>query len=240
MLIYPAIDILGGACVRLRQGRYDAVTEYSRDPVAMAQRFVDEGAEALHVVDLDGARIGSPSDDGLILKIRERCALRMQVGGGLRTGPDASRLLDAGVQRVILGTRALTDPDGVAELLTEYGSDRIVAAVDAREGRVLGGGWLEDGRRDVTAHLDALADLGITDVVYTDVTRDGTMSAPDLEGTRRVIRRGFRTVASGGIATLADLRALREGGAAGAVLGSALYRDSIRLGDAIQEARGSC
>jgi phosphoribosylformimino-5-aminoimidazole carboxamide ribotide isomerase len=238
MRIWPAVDLLDGRCVRLYKGRYDRVTEYDRDPVAVAERFAADGARALHVVDLDGAREGRPVNAGVVLEIRRRVDLPLQVGGGVRDDDDVARYLDAGVDRVVLGTGAVRRPDWLSRLVARHGPAAVAGGVDVRDGEVVVEGWREGsgvGRDDL---LGALADAGVETVVYTDTVRDGTLTRPDVEGARRVVRAGFRTLVAGGISRPEDIAALREAGAAGAVVGSALYTGALTLEAATAAARG--
>lgn len=232
MRVWPALDLLGGRCVRLYRGRYDRATEFARDPIAVAGRFADEGADGLHVVDLDGARDARPAHAETVLELRGRLDLPLQVGGGLRRTEDVGRYLEAGVDRVVLGTAAVREPGRIRRLLDAWGADRIAAAVDVREGRVVVEGWREDAGMECSAFLDRLDGLGIRTVVYTDTMRDGTVTSPDVEGTRGVVERGFRTLAAGGVSSAADVRALREAGVEGVVIGSALYTGELTLEDA--------
>lgn len=236
MKIWPAVDLLDGRCVRLYRGRYDEVTEYSRDPASVAGGFVGRGAGALHVVDLDGAREGRPVNADTVLEIRRRVDVPLQVGGGLRDDVDVERYLEAGVDRVILGTAAVRDPDWIARLVERHGPEVVAAGVDVREDRVLTEGWTEAASLDRDGLLDALDACGVETVVYTDTTRDGTLTVPDVEGARRVAARGFRTLVAGGVSRLEHVRRLREAGAAGVVIGSALYTGAIELEDALRVA----
>jgi len=236
VIVYPAVDLLRGACVRLYRGDYEQATEYSRDPAAVARQFVREGAEALHMVDLDGAREGSPENADLVLDVREQIDVPMQVGGGLRRTEDVARYLDAGVDRVIIGTASAESPEWLASLLDRFGPDRVAAGVDVKEGEVMVRGWLEGSGATVDEALEALAELGVETVVYTDVTRDGTLSRPNVEGARRVADAGFRTLAAGGISRPGHLRDLRRAGVHGAVVGSALYEGEMTLAEALEAA----
>lgn len=237
MILYPAIDLLRGSCVRLFRGDYDRVTEHSRDPVEVARRFVDGGARALHVVDLDGAREGKPVNADAVASIRKTVDVPLQVGGGLRDRGQVSHYLEGGVDRVILGTGAAERPGWLGRLVDEFGPDRIAAGVDVRNGEVVVRGWLEGtgaGLEEVISHVEA---AGVRTVVYTDVTRDGTLTEPDVDGVARLVRRGFRTVAAGGIARPGHLSRLQEAGAYGAVVGSALYQGTMTLSDALEASR---
>lgn len=232
MLIWPAVDLLDGRCVRLYQGRYDEVTEFSRDPVEVAAAFAEEGARAIHVVDLDGAREGEPVNVDLVREIRRRVDLPMQVGGGLRDADQVARYLEDGVDRVILGTGAARRPDWVAGLVEEHGPDAIAAGVDVREGEVVVEGWTEGSGVSKEEVLDRLSEAGVETVVYTDTVRDGTLGRPDVDGAEEVISRGFRTLVAGGISRADDIEALREAGASGVVIGSALYHGTLSLPEA--------
>lgn len=238
MRVWPAVDLLEGRCVRLYRGRYDEVTEHGRDPVAVARRFVDEGARALHVVDLDGARDGEPRHADLVLRLREVLDVPMQVGGGLRAEEDADRYLDAGVDRVILGTAAVTEPGRVARLVGRHGPRAVGVGVDVRDGQVVVEGWTEESGLARDELLDRLDDVGVETVVYTDTTRDGTLTVPDVEGAREVAARGFCTLVAGGVSRAEDVAALRRAGAAGVVIGSALYTGALTLEEALRAAGG--
>lgn len=232
MRVYPAIDLLDGACVRLYRGSYDRVTEFSRDPAAVAERFVEEGARALHVVDLDGAREGRPVQLETVLGIARSVPVPVQVGGGLRSDEAVARCLDGGVRRVVLGTGAVRDPDWLGALVARFGPARVAAGVDVEDGTVMAEAWREGSGVPLEAHLEALEARGVRTVVYTDTTRDGTLTAPDVEGARTVVERGFRTLAAGGISRPEHLSALREAGVAGAVVGRALYEGGLTLAEA--------
>lgn len=236
MRIWPAVDLLEGRCVRLYRGRYDEVTEYSRDPAAVAEGFVERGAEALHVVDLDGARDGRPVHRSTVLEIRRRVDVPLQVGGGLRDDGDVERYLEAGVDRVILGTGAVRDPDWLARLVERHGPEAVAAGVDVREDRVLTDGWTEAASLDREGLLDVLQARGVRTVVYTDTTRDGTLTVPDVTGAGEVVARGFHTLVAGGISRLEDVRRLREAGVDGAVIGSALYTGDLELEEVLRVA----
>ena len=236
MLILPAIDLLEGRCVRLEQGDYGRVTRFGDDPLAVARGFLAEGAAALHVVDLDGARLGRPVHADVVLALCREAYVPVQVGGGIRAAEDVERYLDGGAERVVLGTVAARDAGWLGEIIEQWGPDRVAAAVDARRGRVVVEGWTETCGVSVDRLLDRLELTGLCTVVYTDTRRDGTLTGPDVEGTARIVRRGFRTFAAGGIRTASHLTALRRAGAVGAVLGSALYRGTLTLAEALVAA----
>lgn len=237
MLIFPAIDLLEGRCVRLRQGRFDQVTVYSDDPAETARSFVAQGAEALHVVDLEGARLGKAKNLDSIHRIREAVPVFLQVGGGIRTFALGSRLLESGVDRVVCGTAAADDPRLVAKLLERYGPDYVAAAVDLRGGRVAVRGWEEESERSLEEVLAGLRAAGARWVVCTDVTRDGMRAGPSLDSARRLIDEGFRVIVAGGVAAPEHIVRLRGVGAAGCIIGSALYEGALTLADALEHAR---
>ena len=239
MVIYPAIDLLGGACVRLYQGDYDAVTRFSDDPLAVARSFAAQGADALHVIDLDGARDGAPAHIDLVVRIAAEVGVPVQVGGGIRRLENLATYLESGVHRVLVGTAAVSDPEWLADAVTRYGPDRVAAAVDVRDGEVLTDGWLAGSGRDVDSVAASLTEIGIRTVLYTDTRRDGTLTSVDADGSRRLVEAGFRVIAAGGVCSLADIRNLLVAGASGAVIGSALYQGRITLSAARAEATGS-
>lgn len=236
MRVWPAVDLLDGRCVRLRRGRFDEVTEYDRDPLAVARRFVEDGARALHVVDLDGAREGEPRHVDEILRLRRALEVPMQAGGGLRSAGDVDRYLEAGVDRVILGTAAVRRPDRVARLVERHGPSAVAVGVDVRDGRIVVEGWTEESALARDEMLRRLRELSVETIIYTDTTRDGTLTVPDVEGAREVAERGFRTLVAGGVSRAEDVAALREAGAAGVVIGSALYTGDLALADARRAA----
>jgi phosphoribosylformimino-5-aminoimidazole carboxamide ribotide isomerase len=238
MIVFPAIDILGGACVRLLRGDYGEATRFSDDPLAVARGFAAAGAPWIHVVDLDGARDGTPVHGGLVRAIAAETGLPVQAGGGIRTLEDAAACLDAGVRRVMLGTAAARQPGLLSEAVDRWGPDRVAAAVDVRDGRVVVEGWLADAGLAPGALLGRLRECGIEVVLHTDTTRDGTLGSANVAGARALAAEGFRVIAAGGVASLDDVRGLREAGADGCVIGSALYRGTLRLEAALACAEG--
>ena len=236
MVVYPAIDLLGGACVRLYQGDYEAVTRFSDDPVAVACSFAALGAEALHVVDLDGARTGTPVHAAVVSRIISATGLPVQVGGGIRCAEDLDTYLEAGVHRVLVGTAAVSDPGWLAAAIRSYGHDRVAAAVDVRDGEVVIDGWLAGSGRDIDSVTASLRPLGIQTLLYTDTRRDGTLTSVDVGGTRQLAEAGFSVIAAGGVSSVSDVRKLRLAGAVGAVIGSALYRGRLTLAEALEAA----
>ncbi len=238
MILYPAIDIRGGQAVRLLQGDYARETAYDADPVDAAGRWAGEGAQFLHVVDLDGARAGEPRNLDAVRRIAAAVESPIQVGGGLRDAASVAAVLEAGAARVVIGTAALRDPAFLEAALSEHG-ERIVVSVDAREGKVSLSGWTESSDVDVA---DAVADLGARGVrrfLCTAIEVDGTMAGPALDELRRIAAgTDAEVIASGGVGTIADLQALAELGAAtpnleGAIVGRALYERRFSVADGI-------
>lgn len=239
MIVYPAIDIRGGRCVRLIEGDYDRETVFAADPVDAALRWAAQGAEWLHVVDLDGAREGKPANLEAIARIRRAVTIPMQLGGGLRTEDDVARAFDLGIDRAILGTAAIREPALVARLAVRWG-DRLAVGLDARDGLLAASGWLdqtEERAEDVALRLRA---LGIHAFIYTDIRRDGTLSGPNLSALASLVSLLDRgVIASGGIGTIADVEAVARTGADGVIIGRALYDGRIDLPTAIVAGRAA-
>jgi len=237
VIVYPAIDIRGGRCVRLVEGDFARETVYDADPVAAARRWADAGAEWLHVVDLDGAVAGVPVNEETIARIRKAVDLPMQVGGGLRRLDDIEHMLASGVTRAILGTAALREPELVHAAAARWG-DRIAVGLDARDGKLAASGWLEQSEVPVIAAAQRLAAAGVSSFIFTDIRRDGQLSGPNLASLGELIEAvDAAVIASGGIGTLDDLRATAEAGAAGTIVGRALYDRRVDLRDAIAVTR---
>ncbi len=240
MMVIPAVDILGGQAVRLRQGDYDSVVERRGNPVELAREWAAAGAELIHVVDLDGARGGHPVNRAAIERICRTVPVPIEVGGGLRSAEAVAAVLEGGAARAVLGTAALKSPALLREVVERWG-DRIVVGIDARDGYVATEGWREGSVTLATDFAREVAELGVKHIIYTDISRDGTLSGPNMTAVGEVARAvGFPVIASGGVGTLDDLRAL--GGApaivAGVIVGAALYSGAIDLAQAIAEARG--
>lgn len=244
MIVYPAIDMRGGRCVRLRQGDFAAETVFADDPADAARRWVDEGAAWLHVVNLDGAlgEVGADSPNLAALERILRVApAPVQFGGGVRSLEDVARLLGLGVARVILGTVAVRQPEVVAEAVAQHGAERVAVGIDARDGRVTVQGWTEAAETTAPELAARMAALGVRHAIYTDVGRDGMLVGVNVEGTVGLARAsGLQVIASGGVASLDDVRALKareDEGIAGVIIGMALYRGAIRLPEALAVAR---
>lgn len=238
MQILPAIDILGGRVVRLLRGSFEDVTFYNADPVEEAKRWEAEGAEWLHVVDLDGAANGEPANIACVEAIVRAVSIPVQTGGGIRSLETLERLYSAGVARTVLGTALVADPELVGEAAYRYPG--VVAGIDARDGRVAIQGWRQGTEREVEELVDEFAAHGVQRVVYTDIARDGAQTGPNLDAYRSLVgRTAMRVMASGGISGIDDIVALREiGGLEGVIVGRALYEGTLDLGEAIAAARG--
>lgn len=237
MILYPAVDILDGRAVRLVQGEFDDVTRYHDDPVDAARAWLDAGARALHVVDLDGARAGSPRHTTTLHEIASLSDVPIQLGGGIRSPEHVSTALENGASRVVIGTAAYRDPSFLDAVVSEHG-DRVAVAVDVRGGRVSAAGWTEDTGLDPLSAIDSLAARGVRSFVYTNVDRDGMLSGPDLDEARRVAERvSGSLVWSGGVGDLSHLTALSELPIEGVIVGKALYegRFSVAEGQAALE-----
>ncbi len=229
MNIYPAIDIKNGKCVRLFQGQADQVTEYGDDPVQMAQKWISQGAKRLHLVDLDGAFTGSESARAAILEIRKTTSIPLQVGGGIRTLEDVKVYLDAGIDRVIVGTIAINNPLLLKEMIASYG-EKIIVSVDAKDGYVTTDGWVKASKTTATDFFKELNQLNVRTVVYTDIARDGAMIGPNVDalGKASQVFKGV-VIASGGVSSETDLENLKEVGINDAIVGKALYEGSFDL-----------
>ena len=237
MTIFPAIDLKDGQCVRLVQGRADRKTVYSDQPEAVARKFAQEGAAWLHVVDLDGAFTGSSRNLKSIEKIAQAVDLPFQVGGGLRSRADVKRILELGAARVIIGTKAVSAPEFVQELLEEFGPEKIVLGIDAREGRVAVEGWVSTAELSAEEFGTTMRELGVTTAVFTDISRDGLLAGPNIAATRNMaVKTGLEIIASGGVASLKDLQELKKleaVGVSGVIIGKALYNGSFSLAEAL-------
>ena len=234
MEVIPAIDLREGRCVRLYQGNYDRETVYSEDPVAVARQWQEQGASRLHLVDLDGAAQGNLANLDIIAAIAAQSPIPVQVGGGIRSLSSAKELLAMGVDRVVIGTAALKDPSLVAQLCQRYGSPRVVVAVDAMEGLVAVQGWQEMTSVTAVELGKRMAGLGVERLLYTDISRDGTLSEPNFSGNAQLVEStGLAVLASGGVASLEHIVQLAETGVEGVIVGRALYTRDLELPAAI-------
>lgn len=237
--VFPAVDISQGKCVRLLQGRFGTETVYSDDPVEVARGFARAGARWLHIVDLDGAKTGVASNRELVVEVVKSARCPVQAGGGVRTMDDVEELLAAGANRVVLGTVALEDPEAMQRACERFG-ERIAVSLDARGGELASHGWTVGTGVPVVEAIDRFEDAGVSWFIYTDVSRDGTLSGPDVGGLLRVAQAtSLPVVASGGIGTLEELKTvarLRSEGIAGAIVGRAFYEGKFDVREAIHAA----
>lgn len=239
MQIIPAIDLSEGKCVRLRRGDMAQKTVYSDNPVAFALRWQQEGAQILHLVDLDGAMTGSSANLPAVEAIVAAVEIPVQLGGGLRTNADVRRVFDVGVRWAIMGTSALSDKEAVAQAIADF-PDRIVAGIDARDGFVAVAGWVQDSRVSAVNLAVQVDRLGVARIIFTDIATDGMMQGPNLGSTRRVAEAvEIPVIASGGVSSLDDVRAvcrLADVGVVGMIIGRALYESGLSLPEAIAVA----
>jgi len=241
-VVIPAVDIRGGAAVRLAQGDYSRETVYNADPLDAARRWVDAGASRLHLVDLDAARSGDAANRDIVVRIARECEVPVEIGGGVRSLDVVREYLDAGVRWVIVGTAAVTDPDFVREAASVY-PDRVILGIDARDGIVKTAGWMESSKISATELAHSYADVKIAAIIYTDISRDGVGGGVDLDGTLRMAQKSpFPVIASGGVHTAADIGRVAShftDGIAGVVVGRALYEGTLTLEAALEQAERS-
>lgn len=241
MIVFPAIDIRGGKCVRLTQGSFAAETVFAQDPVAVARQWAQAGAQFLHLVDLDGAVAGKPVNSAVVQAIVRAVSIPVQLGGGIRDIATIAGVLNAGVYRVILGSVAVKQPELVAEACTRFG-ERIVVGIDARAGRVAVNGWCTDSGVPVKDLAQRMVSCGVKRLIYTDIARDGTLTGVNVAATNELAAAaGIPVIASGGVSSLYDITALREkaqDGIEGVIIGKALYTGDIDLAAAIAAAQG--
>ena len=220
---------MGGGVVRLRRGDFNAATKYHESPLAVARELVSQGAACLHLIDLDGARRGAPAHAGLICEMAAELPVPVQVGGGIRGAQQARHYLQNGVERIILGTMVMEDRRQFRALVEDYGAQRVLVSLDVDRGRVATRGWQEHSDCGLDEVLQLLRELGVAELIVTDVSRDGSMEGPGLSLTRRVAQAGFRVTAAGGVRNMDDLDALAAAGAAAAIVGRALYEGGMDL-----------
>lgn len=235
MKILPAIDILDGKCVRLVKGEFDTKKVYSSDPLAVAKKFEQQGAKMLHVVDLDAAKIGKPVNQELILNIVKVVSIPIEVGGGIRDIETARTYLNNGVQKIVIGTRAIDDVAFLYSLIQEFGNNRIVVAVETRKGKITKNGWQENTGKNYLEFAKELKAIGVVEILFTDVDKDGTLTEPNFEAIKKLIDLGIQVIASGGISDLASIKKLNNMRASAVILGKALYENKILLKDALKE-----
>lgn len=235
--LYPAIDMKDGKCVRLYQGDYDQQTIYGDSPFEMAKSFVEQGADWIHLVDLDGAKDGTKPHADEVVKIKQELGISVQIGGGIRSLEDAAFYLDKGIDRVIIGSLTVKEPELVEEMLSKFGGDRIVLGLDAKDGFVATHGWLETSELTAVEVGNRFAKAGAKHIVFTDIAMDGTLAGPNLEATKTLAKEtGLNVIVSGGISSLDDIRAVKaaakESTIAGVIVGKAIYSGRFTVAQA--------
>ena len=237
MIIYPAIDIKDGRCVRLVQGKFNDVTVYSDHPVEMALKFEQLGAQYLHVVDLDGARLGEPQNIAAISEMAVQVGIPLQLGGGIRSIEMIEIILCKGIQRVILGTSAVKNPELIKKAVQTFGNS-LAVAIDAKDGMVAIEGWAKTSEFTAIGFAKKMEDLGAKTIIYTDISRDGMLKGPNLKAMEDMTKAvNIEVIASGGVTSIQDIKNLKEIGMAGAIVGKALYTGDIDLQEAIAIAK---
>ena len=238
MIILPAIDLFGGSAVRLLKGDYAQMTIYDPDPVNTALKFAEEGAEWVHIVDLEGARSGEAVNLPTVMRIRDACGLKCEVGGGVRSLGMIERYLGAGVERVILGTSAATQEGFAASAVSTFGSEHVAVGVDIRDGRVSVKGWLEDSGLDAFDFCRKMQDAGVRVIICTDISRDGAMKGTNTGLYAKMSSSlDAKIIASGGVSSLDDVKALAGLGLYGAIIGKAYYTGAVKISEAIEAAK---
>ena len=237
MYIIPAIDLRDGKCVRLIQGQYDRQINYEDDPVKQAEEFSLAGAKWLHIVDLDGAKVGRPVNTDTISAIAALEQFKIEVGGGIREETSIKQLLDIGAERVIIGTKAVSDFEWFSEMAEKF-VGKIVLGLDARGPKVATHGWTQDSTTDLLEFATEAAKLPLAAIIYTDITKDGMMTGPNFERTKALVQAvEVGVVASGGISEIADIKKLADLGAEAAIIGRSLYEGRLDLSDAIKATK---
>jgi len=237
MIIYPAIDLLDGQCVRLSQGRYDQVTVYSDDPSAVAAGFASDGAKWIHMVDLNAAKTGTPVNQSIIETVVKQTGLKVQTGGGIRNLDTLRRLIEEiGVSRCVIGTSAIRDRAFTQKALALYG-DKIAIGLDARNGEIAVDGWTSGSGVNVIEFARIMQGIGAQTVIYTDIARDGMLTGPAAESTRELVEAtGLSVIASGGIGSEEDITLISASGCSGVIVGKAIYEGKVRLSICLQNA----
>ena len=237
MILYPAIDIYGAQAVRLYKGDYNQMTVYNPDPVKVAEDFVAKGAQCIHMVDLEGAKLGTTPNLETICRIKEQTGLFCQVGGGIRSMDTVKTYLDAGLDRVILGTAAVVSPDFAKQAVDMYGT-KIAVGADLKDGFVAVKGWVEKSQLDAITFCRQMESIGIKTLVCTDISKDGAMQGPNHELYRTLSEQlGMQIIASGGVSSIDDIRRLAELNIHGAIVGKSYYTGAVDLAEAIEVAK---
>lgn len=235
MRLYPAIDIKDGKCVRLKQGLFNDVNVYSDNPWEIACQFEKDGAGFIHVVDLDGALRGRSVNAEVIKKIASCVNIPIELGGGIRTLDNIGEVLELGVYRAIIGTKAVENPDFIREAIEKFGAEHIVVGVDAKDGYVAIEGWEKLSDQTALSMALAMKDMGVKTIVYTDISKDGMLQGPNIEQTKLLSdKTGIDIIASGGVSCMEDLQRINEAGIHGAIIGKAIYEKKVILKDAVK------
>lgn len=235
MKLFPVIDVKNGYCVRLRQGQFQDIEVYSHFPVKIAKNWEQLGASFIHIVDLDGALVGHSVNGDIIKEIVSAVSIPVQVGGGVRTIMDIENLLNLGVTRVVIGTKAVENPAFVREAINAFGVDKILVAIDAKNGMVAIEGWEKMSTYNAVSLAKKMKEYGVKTIVYTDILKDGMMQGPNVEHTKEMVEStGLDIIVSGGISSLKDLEMINEVKAYGALMGKALYENKLDLKNAIE------
>ena len=237
MYVIPAIDLIDGKCVRLIQGQYDRKITYQDDPIKQAEDFLAAGAEWLHIVDLDGARLGRPVNVGSVKAIAALGRLKIEIGGGIRNESAVKQLLSIGAERIIIGTKAVSDFKWFSRIAEKF-KGKIVLGLDARGSSVATHGWTQDSPQQLLDFAVQAAKLPLAAIIYTDISRDGMMAGPNLKRTKTLVEAvSVPVIASGGVSSLDDIKKLAASGVAGVIVGRALYEGTLNLADAISAAK---
>lgn len=236
MRLYPAIDIKNGQCVRLKRGQFNEVTVYSDKPYEIAKGFEADGAKFIHIVDLDGALKGERVNAKAIEDIVKSVSIPVQLGGGIRTLDNIKDVLDLGIYRAIIGTKAVTNPDFIKEAIKQFGAEHIVVGIDAKDGFVAVEGWEKLSDKTALSLALAMKDIGVQTIVYTDISKDGMLTGPNIPQTKFLSdQTGIDIIASGGMSCMEDLNNVYKAGIHGAIMGKALYEKKICLKDAVEQ-----
>ena len=236
MILYPAIDIKDGQCVRLKKGLFNEVTVYSNEPYKIAESFEADNAKFIHTVDLDGALKGRSVNAETIKKIVNSVSIPVQLGGGIRTLDNIKEVLDLGVYRAIIGTKAVENPEFIKQAIDKFGAEHIVVGIDAKDGLVAVEGWEKLSDKTALSMALAMKAMGVQTIVYTDISKDGMLAGPNIEQTRLLSdKTGIDIIASGGVSCMQDLENINNAGIHGAIIGKALYENRVVLKDAVEK-----
>lgn len=237
MDILPAIDLVNGKCVRLIQGQYNKQITYKDDPIAQAKEFEDAGSSWLHIVDLDGAKLGKPINAGVVADIAKAVSMKIELGGGIRTEENIQQMLDAGVTRLILGTSAIDQFDWFSQMCRKF-PGKLALGLDAKGSSLATRGWLDDGQMNLFEFARQAADLPLAAIIYTDISKDGMLCGPNLERTNKLAETvSIPVIAAGGVTTVQDIENLKNTAVSGAIIGRALYEGTIDLKCALETAK---